>query len=847
MQFDIEKYISPLIQSQFPAFYEAEGPNFILFVKAYYEWLEEDGNAVGEARNLFDYRDIDNTLTEFLSHFQQKYLYGIPFNVIANKRLLLKHIFDVYRSKGSLQCYKLLFRLIYNEDIDIYNPSYDIFIPSDGTWTEPKYIEVNYSPLLKSYVGQQVVGLSSGYTAVVESVVQEPINKNIVYTLNLSNIKPVKAEFIIGEKIVLANQNVSAEDIVAAPKVLGSLNSIQVINGGQGFNVGDILAIAHTDISTGNVISYGINGSVRVSSLSRGFGSINFDITSGGFGYTTNSLSFTYPYFSNSFAITANTKGFDNTLDTISIPNANTYLAVNTQVYYEVPNGNTAIAGMGANVNYYVVASNSSTVTLSSTLGGGPVNITDTRTTNPAEIHYLYIGTPIKDHQSNGVQVGANASFSVGALTYVQELSYNTDLICDYYNKQLNALTFNFPISFAGNISANLSDCLSFDTNYFGSISSLTNLNTGNNYAQQAYATAAATQLSNPLPGTVTYAPTANVVQGVGTAFTSYYSNGDVIVIRANAGFAYTEEAIVIKQVVNDNYIELWGPPTYASAPTAQYKMAPQIILSQFTSYDPVITSAVNFSKSLAAKITAAPSIGANVVSTVGPVNSGKGYVDTEFVTLYLTRGITTPTVLVGGSGYVTGDPLIITGGGTTSQARGTIIAGSNGAVVGTTLTYAGSGYTTIPFISVKSKNGKGAALTTTISEFNTLSQVTGRVTKSGTGKGQGYWSTSRSFLSADKYLQDSNYYQAFSYEIQVPLTLDKYKDILYNTFHVAGTRLFGKFSDTMVETELFVPVFESTSPEITLITDELLNNVIPDILETEDVQGDLPIQQEQN
>ena len=36
----IEKFISPLIQEQFPDFYKEEGELFITFVKAYYEWLE---------------------------------------------------------------------------------------------------------------------------------------------------------------------------------------------------------------------------------------------------------------------------------------------------------------------------------------------------------------------------------------------------------------------------------------------------------------------------------------------------------------------------------------------------------------------------------------------------------------------------------------------------------------------------------------------------------------------------------------------------------------------------------------------------------------------------------------
>ena len=120
MEFTVEKHISNFIEGQFPEFYKEHGPVFIQFVKAYYEWMESADNPVGEARSLLTYRDIDTTVTEFLEYFQKKYLYGIPFNIIINKRYLLKHILDVYRSKGSIQCYKLLFRLIYDEDVEIY-------------------------------------------------------------------------------------------------------------------------------------------------------------------------------------------------------------------------------------------------------------------------------------------------------------------------------------------------------------------------------------------------------------------------------------------------------------------------------------------------------------------------------------------------------------------------------------------------------------------------------------------------------------------------------------------------------------------------------------------------------
>ena len=66
---------SLLIPSQLPEFVRDEPSyqKFVLFLQSYYEWLEQDGNPVGEARNLFEYRDIDttpsSTIQDFLVYF----------------------------------------------------------------------------------------------------------------------------------------------------------------------------------------------------------------------------------------------------------------------------------------------------------------------------------------------------------------------------------------------------------------------------------------------------------------------------------------------------------------------------------------------------------------------------------------------------------------------------------------------------------------------------------------------------------------------------------------------------------------------------------------------------------
>ena len=74
---EIESSISQFTEQLFPAFYREEGPNFIAFVKAYYEWMETSGQLIFHARNISDYRDLDRTLEEFIVHFKEKYLHNI--------------------------------------------------------------------------------------------------------------------------------------------------------------------------------------------------------------------------------------------------------------------------------------------------------------------------------------------------------------------------------------------------------------------------------------------------------------------------------------------------------------------------------------------------------------------------------------------------------------------------------------------------------------------------------------------------------------------------------------------------------------------------------------------------
>lgn len=270
---DIEKIISPLLQSHFPSFYLEEGPRFIDFVKQYYIWLESAQGTLNASRSLFDYRDVDKTAPEFVQYFDHKYLGGVPLLTQSNTQFLVKHASEIYQSKGTERGIKLVIQGLFNESADVYFPGTDVFKASHGTWYKPQYLELNVTDRAKQYVGREILGNISGAKAFVESLVRRRFNGKYVEMAYLSNLR---GNFETGECIT----TVTDQSLDGAPKVVGSLTTLTVVSGGAEFSVGDIFNITS---------SYGKQGKGRVTSISEQTGTVDFiyvnALTSGGWGY----------------------------------------------------------------------------------------------------------------------------------------------------------------------------------------------------------------------------------------------------------------------------------------------------------------------------------------------------------------------------------------------------------------------------------------------------------------------------------------------------------------------------------------------------------------------------------
>lgn len=228
--------LSTFIETQVPDFLLEEGPVLVQFLEAYYEWMEQSNNVVSGIQNILSYRDIDQTLADYIEFIKDELFADLPTELMANKRLLAKHIRNLYSTKGSEKSYKLLFRILYNEDIDFAYPGENILRASDGVWIKEKILRVeNISDpdSIFEFTEQPITGQASGATAVVENVKKISLSGLDIYELSVSS---VVGEFI-DQELVTAPDGTSAT-------VRGVMNEVTFVDGGAFHQLNDTVTIS---------------------------------------------------------------------------------------------------------------------------------------------------------------------------------------------------------------------------------------------------------------------------------------------------------------------------------------------------------------------------------------------------------------------------------------------------------------------------------------------------------------------------------------------------------------------------------------------------------------------------
>lgn len=109
-------------------------PGLMRAIKVYADFLEH-ANGAGHWLNTIDaQRDIDRIETELLTELQKEVGAPIPRQFAADPRRFYKRVTEYYRNRGTPSSIQAFFRVLFNDDVEIYFPKEDMLIPSDGKW-----------------------------------------------------------------------------------------------------------------------------------------------------------------------------------------------------------------------------------------------------------------------------------------------------------------------------------------------------------------------------------------------------------------------------------------------------------------------------------------------------------------------------------------------------------------------------------------------------------------------------------------------------------------------------------------------------------------------------------------
>jgi hypothetical protein len=219
----LSKKTSVQIAQQLPEFVRDDSnyQNFVLFLEAYYEWLETQYTANANStivsttsqgitygsKNILNYVDIDETLDEFVQYFLNDFLPYIPVEISADKRKLLKISKQFYQSKGTENSYKFLFKVLYDANLELFNTNDAVLRASDGKWTIPKYLRIDSTTHTEEMhahwlqaQGFKIFGETSKSYAIIDYVA-------IVGDRTEVYISEIQNRFRAGENITVVDNN----------------------------------------------------------------------------------------------------------------------------------------------------------------------------------------------------------------------------------------------------------------------------------------------------------------------------------------------------------------------------------------------------------------------------------------------------------------------------------------------------------------------------------------------------------------------------------------------------------------------------------------------------------------
>lgn len=726
--------ISYQVPFQFPSLYREEAATLISLVQSYYEFLENNPNqGIYQSRRLPDTIDIDRTMQDMLIFYQKKYLPDLPVND-QNIRFLVKNITDLYRRKGSEEGLHLFFRMFYDANIEVYYPSKDMLKPSWSQWKRGDFIQLYpiVDPLeLQDLPGSKIYGSLSQAEAYVDDVQFVTVSNQFIPVVFLDKTH--------GSFIGLETIFVTEPERKSFGRIYGSLTEINSIVGKTANNkVGDVVTIQG---------ELGVGGRAIVTKVSDTIsGEIAFKIVDGDFGYTTavfDDLANTY--ITNTHIILSNQNLIIDNPDLVFIEEERVgqEIAANTWIYATVIGQNETTLGIRVEDDEVLESNSWFTADF-------PIETIDRDVNIQKNVILANMG-----------QIRSKAASAyVGEISNTMEIDIVTDIIEDYLDVQLgpdtnyNDAPADQPMSGNTdpiNLSTQLIDAFGPQQITIGTISKLIGVDVGSDYVNNIFALVKEDRIMR---------------FDIKDFILSYNSANTPIIITE--GDIITQERVIYDFEGNETPVTITGKVVKIENDALYVK--PRTVYDYRMPFVNLANNVIN-TPPIYKKDTTVP---IDVIS-IGRDDSSKqmGYnaIISAEADFELGR-IESLKVINSGIAYQDGEAL-----GFRNKARWERDLASAQAVWDADETPEGD--------------------RPTMDDIAVVTEAEGIAYVRGQGVSEGYWATKSSHVGFNdgKRIQDSNFYQDFSYEIASSLREDTFKPHLLEVVHPAGVKLFTKFS----------------------------------------------------
>ena len=246
------------------------------------------GNPIQNIQQLLEYADVDNTIFDFLDQMRESFMTAIPNSLATSvsKRKLLKNIKDLYAAKGTREATELFFRILLGEEANIFYPTEHMLRVSNGDWRAETTLRCSGFAGVSGdeIINQKITAQTSGATAIVNDAITFQEGTASVTELELaeitgtfqdgeiitanSTVRDVNVSFTVeailsssslsNDGILHTNQepveienlgNNKAELVVDGIKS-GTVSEVIVDDAGSGYEVGDVLTFTTSESDT---------------------------------------------------------------------------------------------------------------------------------------------------------------------------------------------------------------------------------------------------------------------------------------------------------------------------------------------------------------------------------------------------------------------------------------------------------------------------------------------------------------------------------------------------------------------------------------------------------------------